>query len=345
MTWTAERKKKIMSEVKNVSFVVLGCLVLAFADAVFLVPRNIVHGGVDSISMIIQHLFAYYNPSDATVEITDITIAILNVFFWLLGLIFFGWKFSARTLLGTLLFPVFYSLFLRTNLVGVIELEAQLYLPAAEDAGLALGVDLLAAIFGGLLCGIGVGLTFLGNGSSGGVDVICLLIAKHTSLTEDTASFMVDGTVVILGLCFIQDWSSFLTGLLAAFVAAMGVTLSYLGTRSYIVCEIISEKYADIQQYIHVDLDHASTLIDVTGGYTGNPRKLLKVVIHRRELTGLKNKIASIDPNAFVAFSQAKAINGEGFDPLAAASVKERGRQLRKLLHKDSNKDDSTEEK
>lgn len=344
MAWTAERKEKVLAEVKNVSLVTFGCLILAFADAVFLVPRNIVHGGVDSISMIIQHLYTYFNPSENPVEITDITIGILNVFFWLLGLIFFGWKFSARTLLGTLLFPIFYSIFLRCNLVEIIGLESQLY--SSTDAGFSLGVDLLAGIFGGLLCGLGVGFTFLGNGSSGGVDVIALLIAKHTSLSEDVASFLVDGTVVILGLCFIQDWISFLVGLLAAFIAAMGVTVSYLGFRSYVVCEIISEKYEDIQKYIHGDLDHASTLIDVTGGYTGNPRKLLKVVIHRRELTGLKNKIASLDPNAFVAFSQAKAINGEGFDPLSSSSVKERSKRFKKLFRSSKETtDDSSEEK
>lgn len=340
---TSERRKKIWGEAKNVLLVVLGCLIIAFTDAVFLVPRNIVHGGVDSISMIVEHIFESNGISIAG-GITDIVIAILNGVFWLLGLIFFGWKFAARTLLGTILFPMFYSIFLRTNFVSIIGLESQLYSLAPAGSVEAVGVDILAAIFGGFLCGLGVGITFLGNGSSGGVDVISLLIAKYTSITEDVATFIVDGLVVVVGLCVIQNWLSFLVGLLAAYIAAMGISASYLGLRSYMVCEIITDKYAEIQEYIHNDLEHASTLIDVTGGYTGQPRKMLKVVIHRRELTGLKNKIAAADPNAFVAFSQAKAINGEGFDPLAIVSVKERGRAFRKLLHKNKEEEDDSSE-
>jgi hypothetical protein len=101
----------------------------------------------------------------------------------------------------------------------------------------------------------------------------------------------------------------------AAFACAMAVQYIYVNADTFVIVDILSDHYEEIQAYIHKEMDHATTVIDTVGGYTGEQRKMIRVVIYQVETSELRTKIAQIDPKAFVSFTQAKTINGEGFEP------------------------------
>jgi uncharacterized membrane-anchored protein YitT (DUF2179 family) len=107
-----------------------------------------------------------------------------------------------------------------------------------------------------------------------------------------------------------------LIGILSALVCALMVQYCYVNANSYIIADIVSKNYEEIMDYVHKHMEHATTVIDATGGYTGSDRKILRVAFNKRELYDFRNFIGQADPEAFVTFTQASMINGEGFDPL-----------------------------
>jgi hypothetical protein len=120
-----------------------------------------------------------------------------------------------------------------------------------------------------------------------------------------------------------------LIGILSALICAVAVQYIYINADSFVIVDVISDKYMDIQDYIHKELGHATTLIDIVGGYSGEKHKMVRVVIYEIETTELKNRIAQIDPLAFVSFMQAKTINGRGFVPFVASRSKANKRKSR----------------
>ncbi len=300
-------KSAVLGELKNFTLVTLGCLILAFADAAFIIPCNIVNGGVDSMSVI----FNYFLEPIFHMDVSDIVIGIAQATLWLVGLFFLGKKFSIYTLLGSVAFPLFYSLMLRTNFVHIIGFDV-LY----DAKGYLNEADLiLAGVFGGALSGVGVALTYLGNGSTGGFDIISFVIAKYTDMKQDVSGFILDSSVVIAGLICMHSVLMSLVGIISAFASALAVQFIYLYINSFVIVDIISDKYEEIQEFIHKEMGHGTTVIDTVGGFTGEKRKMIRVVVYQMETGEIRSYIAATDPKAFVSFTQAKGINGEGFEP------------------------------
>jgi uncharacterized membrane-anchored protein YitT (DUF2179 family) len=188
----------------------------------------------------------------------------------------------------------------------------------------------LAGSFGGALSGIGVAICYLGNGSTGGFDVISFIIAKYSEMKQDVSGFIIDTSLIVIGMFCLQDVVRSLVGILAALACAVAIQYVYINSNSFIIVDILSDHYAEIQEYIHKDMGHATTVIDTVGGYSGAKRKMIRVIIYEVEMGELKTRIAQIDPKAFVSFTQAKTINGEGFEPFASAA-KGRKKLLRRL--------------
>ena len=305
-------KKEFLRELKNVFFIVLGCFILAFASAAFLEPFNIISGGVLSIGILVNGAL---EPAIGF-AITDIVVAIANIIFWLIGLIFLGVKFSLRTLLSTLLYPAFFSLLMRT---GFIDLLGLAQLASYKDN---ISYLLIAGLFGGFFTGAGVAVSFLGNGSTGGVDVLSLILAKFLPIREDIWSFLIDAILVIAGVSFYQDIIVCLIGVLTAFCASLAIQFIYIRGNSAIIVEIISDYLDEIKEWVENELGHGTTIIPAKGGYSGQKRDILRVIVNKDEINSLRLKIADVDPRAFVSMIQASTIHGEGFKPLLTHSMR-----------------------
>lgn len=318
-------KDKIKKELKDAGLVLLGCFVLALADEIFIVPCSIVNGGVDSLGVILNHLLLPYLKFD----ITDIVIAVSQTLLWLLGCFTLGKKFSLHTLLGSLAFPAFYALMMRFHLRDASGIMGMYQRNSNSDGTLNLAVLMMAAIFGGALSGAGVALAYLGNGSTGGFDVVSFLIAKYSDMKQDVSGFLLDSSLILLGMLAFRNWELGLAGILSAFACALAVQYIYVYSNSFIIADIITSETAAVQDYVDKHLGHGSTLIDVQGGHKQEKRKLMRVVIYKIEMSELKSFIAAVDPKAFLIFSNAQTIIGKGFEPLYIS-----GREKKKLLEK-----------
>ena len=296
-------KVKIYSFICNNLLILIGSAVLALGTAVFLTRLSIVTGGLSGIAIVIQH---FYGEE----QIIDIVVGIFTVVFWVIGLVFCGKEFAFKTLLSSIAYPLFLSLFLRNGFFQEIALN----ISGGGVSPAPVGNILICGLFAGVFVGAGVGLTFLGKGSTGGVDVIIYLLAKHTRVKESVWSFVVDGTVIVLAMILIPgNWINSLVGILSAFVAAMMIEFTYNSNVSSLQVDIISNSWEEISRFAQDDLGRGATVIRAEGGYKGEERVILRVVLEKRQSDKLIKFIAKVDPHAFVTYTRTRAVYGEGF--------------------------------
>ena len=282
----------------NNFLILLGSLLLAIGTAIFLTNLSIVAGGLSGIAIIIQHYVDF--------QIIDIFVWVMTAILWFVGFFFIGKEFSFRTLLSSITYPAFLTLMLRVDYFREIANQVS----GAGDAGNIL----ICGLFSGVFIGSGVALTFLGKGSTGGVDVIVFLIAKNTKLKESICSFIIDGTVIVLSMILIPNqWINSLVGVLSAFLSALMIEFIYNGNLTSYQADIISDKWEDISRYAQDELGRGATIIRAEGGYKGDERIILRVVFEKRQFDKLRKYVATVDPNSFVTYTQTKAVYGEGF--------------------------------
>lgn len=295
-------KKQVAKQILNYFLIILGTFLLAFGSVIFLEKSELVAGGVSGIAIIVQHLF---KPLIGDFKIYDFVIYGLMVLFWVIGLIFLGKDFALKTLLSTALYMGLSTLFLRVPFF--IELADNF--AGKQDAGNLI----LCGIFGGVFIGAGVAITFLGGGSTGGVDVVQLIISKYTRIKESISSFIIDAVVIVVGMCVMQRWIPALCGILSSVVTAALIEIVYIRNQTAYQVDIISDKWEEISKYAQDELERGATIIRAEGGYKGEERVILRVVFDKTQYDKIRHFIASVDPNAFVTFTQTNAVFGEGF--------------------------------
>ena len=303
-------RNKIAKYIFNYAAVVIGTFILSFGAVVFLAKSELVSGGIPGISIVIQHF--------VNVNIYDYLSAGLTAFFWIIGLIFLGKEFAFKTLLSSLLYIGFTFLFVR---VPFFDNLASQFAGLTNIDGPQAGNLILCGIFGGVFVGGGVALTFLGGGSTGGVDVIQLLMNKYLRVKESVSSFLIDATVIIIGICAIQipenanstEWTKALCGILSAFVTSVLIEVVYIRNQTSYQVDIISDEWEKISDYAQNVLERGATIIRAEGGYKGEERVILRIVFNKSQYEQIRDYIASVDPKAFVTFTQTNAVYGEGF--------------------------------
>lgn len=292
--------EELISQLKNLALVIVGTLVLAFGCAIFVVPFDLVTGGVTGLSIIIDHVIGSIIP-------IDVIIAIITWGLFFLGLIFLGRDFAIKTLASTVIYPIAISLFMK--MVSPDTLGGILYLDTASDIAL-----IISALFGGLCIGTGCALTFLGGGSTGGVDIIAFIICKYVKKWKSsTVIFVVDATAVVLGLFVIGDLIHTLLGVVSAWICAMVIERIFIGSGQAFTAQIVTNKPDEINFAIRNEVMRTTTIFNAVGGYSGEEKSVVSVTFTMRQYAILMNVINRIDPTAFVTITRAHEINGEGF--------------------------------
>lgn len=268
--------------------VILGNLLIAVAVEMFIVPYNVLTGGLAGIAVCLEPLF-HINPS--------MFISISTYLLFILGFISLGKEFSAKTLVSTIVYPVFISL-----------LSGRLPIPDIDP--------LLASIYTGVISGIGVGLTFRNEASTGGMDIPPLILHKLTNIPVATLLMIVDGCTVALGL-FTYGISSVLIGLVSVYITSITIdkTLT-LGSNSAKQVTIISESAMIISQRIQDDLLRGVTILEGRGGYKNEHKDVVMTVIYNNQYNHLIRIVHEVDPSAFVICNDTNEIRGEGFTSL-----------------------------
>lgn len=302
MTFVTREKLFSKEWFKAYSLILFGTFIMAAGFVLFINPYKIVPGGVYGIAIVIHYLtegvFTFW-PLGIPIGLLGLA---MDIPLTLLGIKILGPRFGIKTVVGFILTASFMDLL--TWLIGrndPLELGDQL---------------LLASIFGGVLIGFGLGLVFRSRATSGGTDIVAMIINKYTGLPLGQLLIIVDSVIVLIGLAAFGDWKIPLYSWIAIFVTGKVIDVTMRGISYEKTMFIISDKHEDIRQKIIVDLDRGGTMFVGKGMYSETERNMIYTNVSRREYQILKDYIRQVDPDAFVTVIDANEILGHGFKPL-----------------------------
>ncbi len=286
--------------IKSIVLTVFGTLLLSFGTAVFILPYKLVTGGISGLSIIVNSFL----PIGEQLLITVFTVGI-----YVFGLVFLNRSFAVKTLLSTIIYPVGVAVF--SNIASPDFMRGFFYIPASEYSQIGI---LLASLFGGILIGAGCAITFLGGGSTGGVDIIAFIICKYFKRAKSsTVIFYIDAFIIAAGVFTSHNIVITLLGIICAFMTAIVIDKIFLGQTRAFVATIVSTQYELINENIIKRLDRTTTIVDTVGGYTKSEGKMLMFSFTMNQYATLINIINQCDKYAFVTIYPAHEINGEGF--------------------------------
>lgn len=267
----------------HLCYILTGATIVGFAYNIFFLPSRIAAGGISGVSTI---LFELYATSPAFVQF------IINVPIFIIGWLALGKDFSWKTLVGTFWVP--FVIFL------------------TEDIPFTVTNPFLASLYGGILLGVGLGIVYKGNGSTGGTAAIAQIVKKFTGISSGYSQFIVDGIVVIASV-IVFNLELTLFALLAIYISGKAIDFVQLRTSSTKLILIITDNEEKIQEIIHNELDRGLTKVRSIGGYTNEDKTMILCVTDSREAIHLKKRLQEEVPATFVIFINASEIMGRGF--------------------------------
>ncbi len=296
------RPEKIFSKKWFISYslIVIGSIILAAGFVFFISPYKIVPGGVYGIAIVIHYMtegLFKWAPSGLPIGLMGL---IMNIPLTIIGIRILGPRFGVKTVVGFVLTSVFMDLI--TYLFG--------------EAPLVAGDALLSSIFGGVLVGLGLGLIFKSKATSGGSDIVAMIIAKYTKMPLGQLMIYVDSVIVLVGLVVFADWKIPLYSWIVIYVTGKTIDIVLQGMSVDKTLFIISDKFVEIRDRIINDLHRGGTYIPGKGMYNGSDKTIIFTVVNRREMALLQEYIHEIDPTAFLTVLEANEILGEGFKSL-----------------------------
>lgn len=274
---------------RDYMFILAGALVQALAMRLFLIPAQLVSGGISGAAQLINYYVHW--PIG------------LMVFIGNVPLFFIGWqylggpRFALRTALSIIAFAFFTDfliIFIPTGIVNDLVLNC---------------------LYGGVMLGIGLGLVYRGKGTSGGSDIIGRILNHRLGISV-SQSYLVTDTVVILAAGFVFGWANALYALVTTYVSGLAAEMILEGSSVFRTAMIITCCPDRVAKEVMTILERGVTVLEGTGAYTGQDRPVLYCVITRAEVSRIKEIVHQADPKAFMVIGMAHEALGEGFRPL-----------------------------
>ncbi len=303
-------KKDRITTLKNTLLVIAGTLVLSFGVGMFLIPFDLVTGGMSGVGVIIHRVLEPV-PFFGTLT-ADVYISFLNTVFFFIGWLVLGRSFAAKTLVSAIVYPIGLRLFTALSssdlFGGFFNLASPYYAEYSEIT------VLLATVFSGAIIGAGVSLTFNGGGSTGGIDIIALIITRRfKKLKNSTVLLCIDTVVIISGMFVIGNLALSLLGIISALICSITIDKIFIGETGALIAQVISEKHKEINEAVIQRLRRTTTAIGVVGGYSGKEKTMLTITFRMAQYAEFTAILNEIDKNAFVTVHRAHEINGEGW--------------------------------
>lgn len=287
----------ILREAKDYIFINLGLMSYAMGWAAFLLPYQITTGGVTGVSAIV-----YY----ATGTEIQVTYFIINAILMAFALKILGPRFSIKTIYAIFALTFFLWLFqeMMKDEQGVFY---QILGPSQ---------DFMACVLGATLCGIGLGVVFINNGSTGGTDIIAAIVNKYRDITFGRMILYCD--IIIISSCYFifHDWRRVVFGYVTLVIISYVLDLVVNSARQSVQFFIFSKHYDQIAERITHDTHRGVTVLDGVGWYSKNEVKVLVVLAKKSQSIEIFRMVKDIDPNAFVSQSSVIGVYGEGFDKI-----------------------------
>ena len=284
--------------VRDYAFMTVGLALTAWGLDAFLIPNKIAAGGVSGLATIL-----YYVVKSATGITLSVGLQILvfNALLLTVAIRERGFRYAYKTIYGIIALSVFIEMFARVT-------------PAIAANDL-----LLASLYGGAVTGLGVGLVFKAGGNTGGTDIVAQLLARRLPLGVGQIMLAVDAGVTLLAAIAFGPVLA-MYGAVAIFVGSVTIDIVLEGISVEKAIFIISEELETITQAIMHDMGRGATMLQATGCWTGEARKMLFVVVARNEIDALKRIVATVDPTAMVVISDVHETIGEGFKEMRMTS-------------------------
>lgn len=299
--------KKILITIKEYALITLGILLFVLGWSIFLLPNNLIGGGVTGISSIIQYATGGAVKAGTTYFVINIALVIA-------ALVILGRNFGGKTVYAIVIASVGLNLF-----QGII--PENIIRQLALDNG-----KLMSTIIGGLMVGVGIGVTMSQGGSTGGTDIIALIINKYRNVSPGRMLLAMDVIIILSSMIFpsytssgeLMNWADkFITVVYAFVLVAISSTVLdfYLsGSRQSVQLFILSGKYQEIADCINNDLHRGVTILNGKGWYTKQDTNVIMVLTRKTDLTALLKLVKAIDANAFISVSSVTGVYGKGFE-------------------------------
>ena len=301
---------KYWDEVKDYFFITLGIMLYTISFTVFLMPYQIVAGGVTGLSAIIYYATGFHVQN---------TYIIINLSLLVVALKVLGFKFLFKTI--SAIFLLYFLLIVAQDIIPKQPNGMPIKL-------LGEGQDFMSMIIGCVITGVALSTVFLHNGSTGGTDIIAASVNKYHNVSLGTVLIAVD--FCIIGSCmFFPQFGTYLErahkvmfGLCVMTLENFSLDYIMNARRESVQFMIFSRKYQEIANAIGMETGHGVTILDGHGWYTGQEVKVLCILAKKRESTDIFRLIKLIDPNAFVSQSSVVGVYGEGFDEMKVSVKK-----------------------
>jgi len=283
-------KQLILQEIHDQFFILIGICLYTFGWTGFLLPAKLTTGGVTGISALIFYA-------------TGIPIAIpyfcIQSVLMLFAIKLFGFKFSIRTIINVVILTLLLSLFQTIIKEPLVPNET-----------------FMNCILGGIICGVGIGLVFNFKGSTGGTDIIALIINKYRNISLGKSLLICDVIIISSSFLVFHNIDKIVFGFVVMGVSSYTVDMVLNGARQSVQFFIFSDKYEEIADAIIAQARRGCTLLDGTGWYSHTQVKVIVVMAKKNESTTIFRIVKSIDPNAFISQSSVIGVYGKGFDPI-----------------------------
>ncbi len=276
--------------VKDFFTIFAGTFMYALGITQFIMPHKFVTGGLTGVGVLLNYAFNF--PVSASV-------LILNTILLLISFRILGTEFLIKTIIGVTSLAFFIGMF-----------EGFSWEPIMANE------PLIAGLIGAIMCGVGIGLVLSVNGSTGGTDIIVMIINKYRNITPGRTMLLIDLAIVSSSYLIFHSIETIVYGIIIIAVMATSLDWALNGIRQSVQFFIFSSKYDEIATQINLQLHRGCTVLDGIGWYSKQPQKVLLVIAKRSESNSIFRIVKTIDDNAFVSQASVIGVYGKGFDEI-----------------------------
>ncbi len=280
---------KVFEVIKTYGIITLGLFINALSWTAFLIPSEIVGGGVTGAGALLFY---------ATGIPVAVTFLGINVVLIVLGVKNLGFGFGIKTIYGILVLSFFLAL-----------LQQMITAPVVDDR-------FMSAIIGGIMGGASIGLVFTQGGSTGGTDIIAMIINKYRNISHGRLILLMDVVIISSSYLLFRSIEVMVYGYVTMAVASYSIDMLLMGHRRSVQMFIFSKQSDAIADRIANDLGRGVTLLDGKGWYTKTNTTVLMVIVKRYETSAVFRTIKDVDPDAFISVANVMGVYGKGFDPI-----------------------------
>lgn len=299
------KSSKVLNILWDYFLMTVGSVIFCMAWTTFLIPNGLASGGLTGLCTILQYGLGI--P-------VGVTYPVLNIVLLILGFLSLGKGFGFKTIYVIVLTSVLFDV-----------------LPQFESLEVLMDEKLLVALVGAAMESIGIGLVLLRGGSTGGTDIIAMMINKYWPVSPGKV-YLYSDIFIISCLLFVPEKG--LVDLIYAFVVMLGFSFGVdyvlLGNKSSVQILVFSSKYKEIADHVISEVDRGVTALQSVGWYSQKESKVLLIVARKHQMNEVVNEIKNIDKRAFISISTAMSVYGEGFEEVKSGlkSIKDKNQEV-----------------